>query len=644
MSAPIRAATCTALLASLLAIGCAHRSPAPRSPLEHAWKDAHSLTGTVVESKATLQQHLEALKRLIEARRQAEREAHCAAQPENERERCLWAELEFIEVTGSRIAASDLITNTQEAGIDEGGIVKKSGDHLLVLRQGTLYSIALREAGHDTLRVVDRLSAVEDDAGRGVWYDEILALDERVVLLGFGEGTQLIGFALDAAGRLRRDWHYTLSSIDYFSGNNYGMRLHGDRLVFKLSLILDWNWQPTWPSWRPGDDLVTVPRPLVEAGQILLPGLVSEDARLHLVLSCPLSELDAGRFDCETRGVLGEGRSELYVAESAAYLALPAWDEELHFDPRFDGRGWNPRLPLEQLEARRQTWLVRFPLLSSDPPALVRLRGSLLSQHWLKARDDRVHALTLERDGRQDRLRLHRIAPEQFSADPPGLVPPQASQSGSGFSLARLTDEAAFIVRGPELDSLELPSSLSAIDLAGSGEASIELDFWPSRLEPALGRLVVVGYSDATGLNFALLPDRSTPHLLDSLAIPGLEDSEGRSHAFNAGRLNGGRSLFGLPVVPASDPAEDASYWPERVSDLLLVDMSANRLRQLGLVDMASSAHPEPDCEHSCVDWYGNARVFFIGERIFALSADQLVELRLRGDSLQEVARIRLSD
>lgn len=72
--------------------------------------------------------------------------------------------------------------------------------------------------------------------------------------------------------------------------------------------------------------------------------------------------------------------------------------------------------------------------------------------------------------------------------------------------------------------------------------------------------------------------------------------------------------------------------------------MSAQRPRQLGVVDMASHSQPEPDCQLSCYDWYGNARVFFVGERIFALSADQLVELRLLGERLQEVERIRLSD
>src|SRR5204863_996088 len=33
------------------------------------------------------------------------------------------------------------VTNTQEAGVDEGGIVKLHGDHLVVLRRGRLFTI-----------------------------------------------------------------------------------------------------------------------------------------------------------------------------------------------------------------------------------------------------------------------------------------------------------------------------------------------------------------------------------------------------------------------------------------------------------------------------------------------------------------------
>ena len=53
------------------------------------------------------------------------------------------AAADSIAVTGSR-AGSDKITNTQEADVDEGGIVKKRGDLLVILRRGRLFTVSDR--------------------------------------------------------------------------------------------------------------------------------------------------------------------------------------------------------------------------------------------------------------------------------------------------------------------------------------------------------------------------------------------------------------------------------------------------------------------------------------------------------------------
>jgi hypothetical protein len=50
------------------------------------------------------------------------------------------------------------------------------------------------------------------------------------------------------------------------------------------------------------------------------------------------------------------------------------------------------------------------------------------------------------------------------------------------------------------------------------------------------------------------------------------------------------------------------------------------------------------DCRASCVDWYGNARPIFLGDRVFALMGYELVEGRLArsfvGERIDELRRI----
>ena len=41
-------------------------------------------------------------------------------------------------------------------------------------------------------------------------------------------------------------------------------------------------------------------------------------------------------------------------------------------------------------------------------------------------------------------------------------------------------------------------------------------------------------------------------------------------------------------------------------------------------------------CKASCVDWYGNARPIFLGDRVFALLGYELVEGQLAGERWQE--------
>ena len=45
-------------------------------------------------------------------------------------------------------------------------------------------------------------------------------------------------------------------------------------------------------------------------------------------------------------------------------------------------------------------------------------------------------------------------------------------------------------------------------------------------------------------------------------------------------------------------------------------------------------------CKASCVDWYGNARPIFIGERVFALLGYELVEGQLADGRVRERRRV----
>jgi len=46
------------------------------------------------------------------------------------------------------------------------------------------------------------------------------------------------------------------------------------------------------------------------------------------------------------------------------------------------------------------------------------------------------------------------------------------------------------------------------------------------------------------------------------------------------------------------------------------------------------------NCKASCVDWYGNARPIFMGDRIFALMGYEIVEGTMAGGRITEERRV----
>jgi hypothetical protein len=144
-----------------------------------------------------------------------------------------------IVVTSAR-TAPDAITNTQVAGVDEGGIVKLSGDTLVILRRGRLFTVAL---GGGRMRFVASIDAFPPGVdGSSDWYDEMLLSGDRVVVIGYSYrrgGTEVNRFRLGRDGSLRFEDSTQLRSNDYYSSRNYASRLIGTTLVYYTPLDLD---------------------------------------------------------------------------------------------------------------------------------------------------------------------------------------------------------------------------------------------------------------------------------------------------------------------------------------------------------------------------------------------------------------------
>ncbi len=219
--------------------------------------------------------------------------------------------------------ASESITNTQTAGVDEGGIVKAQGEFLIVLRRGRLFTLKL--GAHDLAPV-----AAVDAFGKGIdpegtWYDEMLVSAHHVVVIGYSYargGTEVGLFDLGDDGGLTYRSTYHLRSNDYYSSRNYASRLIGDKLVFYSPLYISPTEDdpmmalPAMRKWHPGATDAEWKR-IASTSRVYRPLEASDDAVLHTVTTCDLSK---GDMPCEATSVVGPPGDVFYVSASSVYV------------------------------------------------------------------------------------------------------------------------------------------------------------------------------------------------------------------------------------------------------------------------------------------------------------------------------------
>ena len=545
--------------------------------------------------------------------------------------------------------AADGITNNQEAGVDEGGIVKMKGDILVVLRRGRLFTVSTRNGGLEPIDSIDAFPPGVNPGGD--WYDEMLVSGNRVIVIGYSYargGTEINRFQIDSDGDLEYEDSYHLRSNDYYSSRNYASRLIGTKLVVYTPLYLPYNaadnmnWLPAMRRWR-GSPSATSFEPTVSATRIYLPANLDEGtgmpSALHSVTECDLA---AWRLSCTSTGVLGPAGRTFYVSPQAVYV----WVSQ---------NRWS-----QPQQAGASGMLYRLPLDGSAPSA-IGVRGVPTDQFSFREdwREGFVNVL-VRSEGGGDAM----WNPE-FAAGNVSLlqVPLRAFNDGREEALSRAYrmlpnptgDRWAFQNRfigdyvlygsGAGWGRPTGQGTLVAANIRGGATAVIPLQHGVDRIE-AMGRDAVVIGSDGRDLHFRAieLTDGFMPHIGDRYTLGGASQGETRSHAFffkpepGVDRSDRSAGLIGLPVTRAGRPGYE--HLRENSAAITFLRRSARQFSPLGELGASDSGVIDDGCRASCVDWYGNSRPIFIGNRTFALMGYELVEGEVGQRSIRETRRV----
>jgi hypothetical protein len=538
-------------------------------------------------------------------------------------------------IAEAALSIDESITNVQHAGVDEGGIVKVRGDHLVVLRRGRLFTVRI---GDDSLRPVSAADAFGPDVDpRDAWYDEMLVSDDTVVVVGYSYGrggTELGLFHLDQDGGLRHRATYHLRSNDYYSSRNYASRLLGRKLVFYTPLYLWPDEQaplrglPALRRWRRGAKESDF-RPIYHARTIYRPLAEGSTLALHTVTVCDLAAAD---LTCTATGVMGPPERVFYVSPRAVYV----WMTD----------SWS-----RKDQGASSSLLYRLPL-DGDEPSALGVRGGPVDQFSFLEEDGHLNVLVRADAGGDGMWRaevtegdvaLLRLPLGSFTPDveevpawryrsvprPDGYVLQNrfvgghvlyGSGNGWGYPQDR-TSDLLFAYRYAD----------------GAEPVALRLGHGVDRIEPLGADALVVGTAGAQ-LRFASIDLGGHPAVAGRYTRANASQGELRSHGFFYRAEAERRGLLGLPVRGAGRPGYEHLFRDS--ASVLFLRVDELRLRPMGELTPRTDAAAPDACRASCVDWYGNARPLFLQGRVFALLGYEIVEGRLLGPRLEERRRI----
>jgi Beta propeller domain len=534
--------------------------------------------------------------------------------------------------------AEESVTNVQHAGVDEGGIVKVHGDHLVVLRRGRLFTVAI---GGDALTPISSVDAFGPDIDpRGTWYDEMLVSQDTVVVIGYSYergGTEVGLFQIDPAGKLGYRSTYHLRSNDYYSSRNYASRLIGSKLIFYSPLYMRPGYDDPFQSfpavrkWHKGATPGEFKR-IVSANQVFRPEHAIDSGygvAMHTVTTCDLA---SGDFDCKATSVIGPPGRVFYVSPDAVYIWVTGWVNQG-----------------EKMQAKSMVY--RMPLDGSSPSA-VGVSGSPVDQFsFLQSEDGYLNVLVRSEntgDGMwggeysAGRVALLRMPLSSFSdgSEPVRSSSYQKLPTPRGYPFQNRF-VGGYLLYGTG-GGWGYPQKREKATLYAVRWASGDLDAVPlahgiDRIEQMGSDAVVVG-TDGADLHFSSIGLAGSPAEVSDYVRKGASQGELRSHGFfykSNGRDSG---ILGLPISVPGRAGYQHLF--ENSAAVLFLRNKSLHFEEVGELGAQPDKAKDDACRASCVDWYGNSQPLFVHGRTIALLGYEMVEGAVEDGYIRETRRV----
>jgi hypothetical protein len=157
------------------------------------------------------------------------------------------------------------------------------------------------------------------------------------------------------------------------------------------------------------------------------------------------------------------------------------------------------------------------------------------------------------------------------------------------------------------------------VPVAGGVISTLTAPHGVDRIEQMGVDAVVVGGGRDNALGFSAIELGASPRIGDTFRLAAASEGETRSHAYfyRSDTADGASGLLGLPISKRLDP--NFARFLGNGSAITFLGRTNRRFAPAGELEAKGANARDDGCQASCVDWYGNARPIFLGDRVFAL-------------------------
>ena len=512
-------------------------------------------------------------------------------------------------MTISKMPIMEATLTNQHAGLEEGVVVKRHGDLLIVLRRGRLFTFAIGGGRLDSRAVINASGLPDDDpTDWQTWYDELFVSEETVVVLGYGRYLEAIRiglFDLDDAGGLRHRDTYHLRSHDYVAASNHSARLIGDRLLLSTSTWLTDHLGGGATAWHPAirhrnSTGAVSPLRVLPGTRIMEPVTeLDHHSQAHSVISCRL----APSFRCDATVVLAGSLAAYYVSPTAAY----AWTSQWIGDRT--GRSILYRIPLD-----------------GGPVTAIGVRGTPSSQFSFLEDEQQILNVTIDNDQGVWLLRLPLSSLSDGSEDAPAdHYVPLEEGANIGATSRFFGPYVIAIVR--DISKSDATGNVVAMHREDGRRFPLTVPHDIHRIDTIDGDAVMVGPDVDHGLRMTTVVFSPEPAVGPTLDLPRVPDVEYYARIPLYRKDVDGSSLLGLPIF-----AGTIGNWHELPPRMVFVTRQGQSLALSGTID--SEVAPDQS--------WDDVQTFFVDDRVFALMGSELVEGWQANGGVKVVRRVVL--